>query len=307
MECNSLMERLLTKIYKKGVSPFYNYHIWKKNTLDGNVFWGIGNFCGLDTEEIIKYGKELTDLEWQGNELFFSNTERELLEEEIVAAYLALKKQMEEEFPDTIFDLVVSVERESNTGTIRFYEVRDGYHYIDPTHKNLTGFLQEAILVETVNAIHLEAYIPLLTKRLKGYPVEVHFTKEKEIQIKNRFNEEELYIIWDEEFTMYFGNYHGHYGEERWEELLEDIEGILSGRFVTGRIESSGRWLGSILYTCEEIPVTSKDKLLKFLFGNQNDFYKEVQRNGGVFSIIAWNSKKNQSYLITENGIERTM
>lgn len=307
MECNFLMERLLTRVYKKGVKPFYNCHIWKKDTLDGNAFWGIGKFGGLDTEEITKYGRELTDLEWQANELFFSNAERERLEEEIVAAYLALKKQMEERFPNTIFDLVVSVEQENNTGIIRFYEVRDGYHYIEPTHKNLSKFLQEAILVETVNVIHLEAYIPLLIKRLKGYPVEVHFTKEKEIQVKNRFSEENLYIVWNEEFTMYFGDYHGHYSEEQWEELLEDIEGILTGRFVTGRIESSGQWLGSFLYVCEEVPVTSKDKLLKFLFGNKKELYKEVQKNGGVFSITAWNPKENQSYLITENGIERNV
>lgn len=305
MECNFLMNQLLTRVYRKGIEPFCTCRIWEKATLDGDAFWGIGDFCGLDTEHVTQYGKDLTVLEWQGNELFFSDMEQELLEEKIVAAYLALKKQMENEFPNHIFDLVVYVEPESSTGAIRFYEVRDGYHYIEPTHKNLSGFSQEAILVDTVNEIYLEKYISMLHERLKQYSVKTQFTKEKEIQIQNPFCEEHLYIAWDEEFTMYFGAYHGHYSEDEWEELLEDVNRILDGSFVICRIESNGRWLKSFLGTREEIPVISKSRLLKFLFPNQKEFYKEVQKNGAVFSITAWNPKENELYLITKNGVEK--
>lgn len=297
---NFQMERLLTRVYRKGVTPSCQEQIWEKKTLDGNPFWGIGDFGGISVDGIIKYGKELTELEWQGNELFFSEDCLETLETKVIAVYLALKKQMEEFFSGRLFDLVVSVDMENCTGTIRFYAIRDGYHYIEPVRENVSGFQHEAILIETVNDAHLEAYIPLLVERLKNVPANIQYTQDKEIEIQNPLSEEHIYISWDDEFTVYFGSFHGHYGEEEWEELMETVEKLISGVWVAGRIESSGRWMGSFLLEAEEIPVTSKSRLLKYLFGSRKDSYKEVQRNGGIFSITAWNPEKSRTYIITK-------
>lgn len=154
--CNFAMDRLLTRVYRNGVTPFYTQRIWQKKTLDGNPFWGIGSFCGISVDGVIEYGRELTELEWQGNELFFSHENQENLEKEVIAAYLALKKQIEEDFSQWIFDLMVSVDEENHTGCIRFYGIRDGYHYIEPTQENLSGFETEAVLVETLNEALLE-------------------------------------------------------------------------------------------------------------------------------------------------------
>jgi len=297
---NKAMEHLLTRVYKNGVEPCIAQKIWEKKTLDGNPFWGIGNFCGISTDGIIEYGKELTDLEWRGNELFFSQEDEESLEREVVAAYLALKRQMEEEFSDWIFDLVVSVDEENHRGTIRFYSVRDGYHYIEPIQENLQKFGHEAVLIETVNKAYLEMYLPCLKERLKPYGVHMEMTGEEEISIQADDSESCLDIFWDDEFTMYFGSFHSHYGEDEWEELLETLTGILEGRLVSARMESGGRWLGSYLLEPESIPLTSKSRLLKYLFGRQKDFYKEVSKHGGTFSITAWDERKSRTYRIGE-------
>lgn len=98
MEYNFKMQRVLNRVYKAGIRPFCEYVIWKSKTLDGDYFYAIADFCGLNKENITKYGKELTDLEWDGNELFFSNDNIEELEKQVISAYLGIKKQLEETY-----------------------------------------------------------------------------------------------------------------------------------------------------------------------------------------------------------------
>lgn len=299
------MQRLLTRVYKKGVRKSDKYQIWEKKTLDGDSFWGIGNFCGLPTENVSCYGKELTDLEWRGNEIFLSDSNQEQLEEHAVAVYLSLKEQMENGFSDIIFDLMVSVDEKACTANIRFWAVRDNYHYVEPTHQNLSGFQQEAVLIDTVNAIHLEKYMDLLPERFKHHTLNICCHQEnKEAEIQNPAGEN-IYITWNEEFTMYFSAYHGHYCEQEWEELLRDVEKIIAGEYVAARIESAGRWLGSRLCEPEEIPVTSKSRLLKFLLGNKY-FYEEIRKNGAVLTITGWNPEDDKRYLISDQGVVQT-
>ena len=64
MEYNFEMQRILNRVYRAGVQPLCKYTIWKKKTLDGDFFYGISDFCGRNVENILVYGKELTDLEW---------------------------------------------------------------------------------------------------------------------------------------------------------------------------------------------------------------------------------------------------
>lgn len=285
---NFNMERLLARVYRNGVTPYCPQRIWEKRTLDGNPFWGIGNFCGIGTDAVTQYGKELTDLEWQGNELFFPQEEKEQLEQKVAASYLALKKQMEEEYPDVIFDLIVSVDEELHTGTIRFYAVRDGYHYIEPDREYGRRLPEEASLIETVNEIHPEQYLPLLKERLERFPISIQHTGKKEIRIQDMYSESCIDLCWDEEFTMYFDGFHAHYGEEDWEELLDDIEQIVTGKLAAGRIESGGRWLGSCLLETEGLSAMSDKQLLQRFFGTQKCFYHEVKQNGGEVTITEW-------------------
>jgi len=299
------MDRLLTRVYLKGVKPYWPENIWERRTMDGNPFWGIGSFCGLPVDSVIQYGRELTELEWDGNELFFSDEDEEALEHEVAAAYLALKEQMETEFPDQEFDLVVSVDEENHTGTIRFYGIRDGYHFMEPSREFVRRFENEAILIETVNEAHLETYLPFLEERLKPFDVRMESVGKNELRIQDTCSECSLELCWDEEFTLYFGSFHSHYGEEDWEELLEDIVKILSGTLVSVRIDCEGRWMLSSLMKPDEIPLQSRLRFLRYFFGRQKDFYKRVKEKGGILSITAWGEEKDREYRIAENGIER--
>lgn len=301
MECNFIMERLITRVYRCGVQPDCSVNIKKMKTLDGNYFWVLENFCGIPIDNVTEYGKDLTDLEWRGNELYFTDDSCEMLEKKVISAYLGLKQQIEEKYPETLFDLVVSVDTDSRTGNIRLYEVRDGYHYIEPTHENLSGCSEVAVLVDTVNDVKLEKYIPILTEDLKEYQLEIYYTEEKEIKIRNPYYDEHIYISWDDEFTLYFCNWHSHYYEDDWDELVEDIKGFITGNIVTVRADCNGRWLGGLLSSPENIPVTSKSKLLKFFYLDKKDYLlqKDIKDYGIVVSVEGWNPENNRNYTVS--------
>lgn len=278
MECNDIMDRLITRVYKSGIHPDCPANIQKMETLDENAFWVLGNFCGIPVNNVTEYGKELTDLEWHGNELHFSDDSREMLEKKIISAYLGIKQQLEDKYLETVFDLVVSVDTDSLSGNIRLYEVRGGYHYIEPAHENLSGFLLEAILIDTVNDVKLEEYIPALKEELKEYRLEIHLTEDKEIIIMNPYYDCHIYISWDDEFTIYFGNWHAHYYEDGWDELLGDIKGLISGKIVTVREDCNGEWVSSYISSIEGLPEAS-----------------ETHNNVTEVTVEAWNPKFNRN------------
>ncbi len=301
MEYNFKMQKVLNRVYKAGIQPLCEDAVWKKKTLDGDFFYGISNFCGLNTENITPYGKELTDLEWDGNELFFSNDNIEELEKQVIATYLGIKRQLEEKYSATEFDIVVSIHQEEKNGTIRFYAIRDEYHYIEPTHEAVAKFEQEAVLVDTINQLHLEQYIPQLLDMVKDYSCEVAFHGNKELQIVNPYQEEHIYVEWTDEFTMYFSSYHGHFGEEEFEEMLREIECILQGCWVAVTVTCEGRWMGSSLWEKDSLPLQSSGKLLKQLFTYSKELLKEVKQNGCVIELTGWNSVNNKKIVVDKN------
>lgn len=301
MEYNFKMQRVLNRVYKAGIQPLCEDTVWKKKTLDGDFFYGISDFCGLNTENITQYGKELTDLEWDGNELFFSNDNIEELEKKVIATYLGMKRQLEEEYSSIEFDIVVSIHQEEKTGTIRFYTIRDEYHYIEPTHKNVAKFEQEAVLVDTINQLHLDQYIPQLLDMVKGYSCEFAFHGDKELQIVNPYQEEHIYVEWTDEFTMYFSSYHGHFSEEEFEEMLREIECILQGCWVAVTVTCETRWMGSSLWEKESLPLQSPGKLLKQLFTYSKGLLKEVKQKGCVIELTGWNSENNEKIVVDKN------
>lgn len=297
MEYNFKMQRVLNRVYRAGVSPVCEYKVWEKKTLDGDRFYGIGNFCGIATDNIIQYGKELTRLEWDGNELFFSNESVEELEKQSIAAYLAIKEQLEKDFSQVKFDIVVSIDEEAKTGTIRFYMIREEFHYIEPTHKNLAQFEMEAILVDTVNAIHLKDYIPILVERFAAYNCEIIMSDKKEMQIVNPYCDKHIWVDWNnDEFTMYFSSSHEHYGEDEFEEMVEVIENILSGEFVDIYVTCEERWMQSRITAKNEIPLDSEANLMKYLF--IKEAYRKVKEKGAVVEVTGWNPKENTKILL---------
>lgn len=109
--------------------------------------------------------KKLTDLEWDGNETIInrwdadkSNINKSDILLEVLRESLSIvkvwKSQLEKEYVETCFDIVLSVDKGDPdvfpSTTLRLYAVRDFYRYIDSDANNLEEFNQP-ILIEQVN------------------------------------------------------------------------------------------------------------------------------------------------------------
>lgn len=149
------MKKIIDLIPKSEVLNLTDFPIWKAENVIGQPFWGVDNFWGIDIKNI---GTEtiLTDLEWDGNEIHFCDAENvvELVKQGLDLVY-SWKTQMEQEFPLTPFDILLSLDvgddEISPSITIRFWVVRDDYHYIIPSINELEKFKINPILMEQVN------------------------------------------------------------------------------------------------------------------------------------------------------------
>lgn len=298
MEYNFKMQRILNKFYKQEMPAATSHPIWKKHTLDGNAFYGLGNFCGIKTADVIEYGRELTDLEWNGNELDFHNDCFHTLITDTLSAYLSIKKQLENQYCDTVFDIVVSIDESSCRSNIRFYAVRNDYHYIEPTHENVIKFEMEAILIDTINRVCLTDYIPILTERFGRYADIMKPSDKQELQITNPYGDNHIFITWDEEFTMYFSDFHSHYEEASFEELVYDVEHILQEDWVCVTVHCEARWLLSSIGAKETFPLDSNNKLIQHLFSHNKEARKELKAKGGNIQLINWNPEKTITIVI---------
>lgn len=151
---NKQMKKILEGIDINNIQHQNGYSIWKKLNSDGEAFWGVGNFCGL-SDEIIESNCNLTDLEWDGNEVYICNSDN--IAELVINALkivTAWKVQMEKEYMDIPFDIFLSIDNGdediSPSATLRFYAVRDGEHYIIPAQDELDRF-EQPVLIEQIN------------------------------------------------------------------------------------------------------------------------------------------------------------
>ncbi len=154
MICNLPMHRLLHGHPKISTPMMGGSRIHKRQNEAGAPYWCVSDFCGMDAA-VPSADTDLTELEWNGNEfmLDMSDSIPDLLNAGLLLL-IRWKEQMEREFPETPFDIVLSVD-EGEDGvppsvTLRFYAVRDGVHYVEPTQESMDGFAQP-ILLETVN------------------------------------------------------------------------------------------------------------------------------------------------------------
>lgn len=301
MICNFQMERLLASRHPEDVEPDHQYQVWTAKTVDGNPFWGAGNFCGLDTGHVIRYGRELTDLEWDGNELYVSGEDAP---GQAFAIYRSIKMQLQEKFPDTEFDLMVSVNSEDQNAVVRFWAVRDGYHYVDAERRTLDGFKEEAVLIDQINRVDIKQQAALFMTCYKDYLLEIREQPDEiEAVLNNPSGGGDIHVWFEDEITMVFGRFHAHYAYGEEEELKSDIDRILSGGLCVACMEGQEGWLGSSLVPPDEIPLESRKKLLQYFFGRNKDACRKVKEHGGRLTLTFWDAGQNRVYEITGAGV----
>ena len=159
MILNKSMEQYLNTITVGHIEPQAEYPIWRKLNQAGQPYWGVGDFCGIVTSSV-DGDCDLMELEWNGNEVHIScpdNIVNMLIYGlGIVSAW---KIQLETEYTNTAFDIVLSVD-EGNKDitpsiTIRFWAIRNQEHYINPSMLELERFSQP-VLMEQANYTLLE-------------------------------------------------------------------------------------------------------------------------------------------------------
>ena len=151
MKTNNAMKSLLEQ-YKIDdvnlVSQDSSYPIWQKEDTVGRKYWGVSNFCGLDKEQI-KPTQDLSQLEWDGNEIHLdAQTDEEVktLLVKAVGILLYWKNVLEHQYPETRFyifasydngDMLILDEDELPTRsvTLRFWADR-----VTDTVNNLDSF-----------------------------------------------------------------------------------------------------------------------------------------------------------------------
>ena len=151
------MERYLSAITAEHIEPQAGYPIWRKLNQAGQPYWGAGDFCGIVTS-LVNDDYDLTELEWNGNEVHISysdNISSMLIYGLVIVS--ALKTQLETEYSNTPFDIVLSIDEGDEditpSITVRFWAVRNQEHFIKPLMQELERFSQP-VLMEQVHYIY---------------------------------------------------------------------------------------------------------------------------------------------------------
>jgi hypothetical protein len=119
------------------ISKDSSYPIWQREDAIGRKYWGVSNFWGLD-QNPVKPTQDLSQLEWDGNEVYLDGQTEEEVRAILVKAIgilLYWKKVLEHQYPETQFfvfasydhgDMLVLEEGELPTRsvTLRFWADR---------------------------------------------------------------------------------------------------------------------------------------------------------------------------------------
>lgn len=119
------------------------YHIWKKTAADGQPFWGVLNFCGMNACNV-SGDRHLGWLEWDGNEIYLSVSSADkvpVLLKRAAGIMKYWKKQLERDYPEMPFIIFASYgdnpgfieddEEENYYVNMRFFTLRDGDRLLD--------------------------------------------------------------------------------------------------------------------------------------------------------------------------------
>ena len=123
-----------------------------KTTTFNEPYWCIVN----DYSKSKLNGVQLSKREWDINEVWLgdSNSTIKLIIHglEIINAW---QSQMEHQWPLIFFDILLSVDNGEETimpnVTLRFWAVRNGYHYVEPKKHELNKFKTNAVLLKPIN------------------------------------------------------------------------------------------------------------------------------------------------------------
>lgn len=154
MICNSKMQSFIKDIDISNIISKNYYSIFEKENSNNEKYWVISNETDCTLCKTVSVGKNLTEFEWDNNEIFISNSMdiKEVLNLAL-KMFVSLKKILEENYSYQKFDLVLSLSEKDDdvapSANIRFYAVRDGYRIIDI--ENIENYKSESILVELVN------------------------------------------------------------------------------------------------------------------------------------------------------------
>ncbi len=154
MICNSKMRSFIKDIDISNITPKNYYSIFEKENSNNEKYWVISNETDCTLCKTVSVGKNLTEFEWDNNEIFISNSMdiKEVLNLAL-KMFVSLKKILEENYSYQKFDLVLSLSEKDDdvapSANIRFYAVRNGYRIIDI--ENIENYKSESILVELVN------------------------------------------------------------------------------------------------------------------------------------------------------------
>lgn len=97
---------------------------------------------------------ELSDFEWDGNEIYItSSVDLTSIVKEALIIMEQLQSQMINEFKETVFDIILSVDLGDNeilpSSTVRFYAIRDNYHIVESN--TLEDYSQPLLIMQTSN------------------------------------------------------------------------------------------------------------------------------------------------------------
>lgn len=133
IQLNSLAQKEFGHIAIEDVAPDDGYPIWKKKDPFGRDYFGVGNFCGI--EEPINEEADLSWLEWDGNEVYIENDDKEILFKKAVGIIKGWRKQLIEDFPEDGFVVFASFDDGSGLTDecekipafiLRFWKRREG-------------------------------------------------------------------------------------------------------------------------------------------------------------------------------------
>ena len=117
----------------EGIVPDDSYPVWTKNDPFGRTYFGVGNFCGIDMA--IKEDTDLSWMEWEGNEVFLSDEDSQVLFERAVGIIKGWRDQLVKDFQEERFVVFASFDDGSDMAeecektpsfTLRFWKKRDG-------------------------------------------------------------------------------------------------------------------------------------------------------------------------------------
>lgn len=151
---NRAMFYFLRDIDMDRIIPSSGHPITRHQNETGEPLWIVSN-ASFSLNRCKPFtGKDLTELEWDENEVTIDGLDNvEDLLKETLGILKQWKHQMETDFPLDKFDIILSIdygdEDVEPSATIRFYAIRDHYRIVEINQMNLENFVQP-ILVECV-------------------------------------------------------------------------------------------------------------------------------------------------------------